>query len=259
MSVSARVGSSRPGRASYLLRFDDLCETMNRGMWSRIEDALLAHDIRPIVGVIPDNRDPTLVIDPPHLGFWDQVRQWQERGWTIALHGYQHRYVTTERGFHGWNHRSEFAGLPLDQQEDKLRRALGIFAAHGVRPDAWMAPNHSFDAVTLEALARVGIRTITDGSGLFPYTDRSSFTWVPVQLWGLVPRSVGLWTVCLHHNRWSEVDFRRFVTQLERFAPRITSLPEALERYGQRRRTWLDAAFATQRRARRFVTRLGHP
>src|SRR5260370_42375028 len=55
--------------------------------------ALMARRLKPILAVVPDNQDPMLKVDAPVADFWDRVRQWQARGWTIALHGYQHRYV----------------------------------------------------------------------------------------------------------------------------------------------------------------------
>ena len=50
--------------------------------------------------------------------------------------------------------RSEFAGLPSEVQEIKLRNAIRIFHQHGVNPQVWIAPGHSFDAATVEILGR---------------------------------------------------------------------------------------------------------
>src|SRR5262252_3697380 len=87
-----------PTSTKYLLRFDDICPTMNWQVWSEIEAALLDQDLKPILAVVPDNQDPVLKVDPPVEDFWERVRTWQARGWTIALHGYQHRYVTHSPG-----------------------------------------------------------------------------------------------------------------------------------------------------------------
>ncbi len=43
--------------SKYLIRFDDLCPTMNWDMWSRIESVLLEHKISPLLAVVPDNQD----------------------------------------------------------------------------------------------------------------------------------------------------------------------------------------------------------
>ncbi|MGH2807137.1 MAG: DUF2334 domain-containing protein [Actinomycetota bacterium] len=239
--------------ASYIVRFDDACPTMNRAVWDRIESALGSHGVTPIVGVIPDNRDPSLQIDPPDPAFWDRVRAWQAQGWTIAMHGYQHRYVTQNSGMFGWNARSEFAGLSKDEQEDKLGRGLAVFHREGVTADAWMAPNHSFDAVTVAALADLGISTITDGLALYPHRDADGTTWVPVQLWSFLPRAFGVWTVVLHPNSWTDQDLGSFERDVELYADRITDMGAAIERYGSRSFSWLDATFAAERRARKVL------
>ena len=76
--------------ARYLLRLDDACPTMDAARWQTIEDLFDLHAIKPLVAVVPDNRDPNLEKDTPDPAFWDKVRRWQHKGWTIALHGYQH-------------------------------------------------------------------------------------------------------------------------------------------------------------------------
>ena len=76
--------------ARYLVRFDDICPTMNWAAWSRIETVLDRHGVAPILAVVPDNRDPKLMVDNSRADFWARVRGWQTKGWTIALHGFQH-------------------------------------------------------------------------------------------------------------------------------------------------------------------------
>jgi predicted deacetylase len=218
-------------RAQYIVRFDDVCPTMNWSVWDRIEEVLIANEVRPLLGVVPDNRDPKLDVAPADDRFWERVRAWQAAGWAIALHGYQHLYVTDERGIYGWNGRSEFAGLPLSEQQEKLRKGLAIFEREGLHADAFMAPNHSFDTTTLDALVTLGLTTITDGLGLFPHRDAGGITWVPVQLWSLLPRRFGVWTVCLHANAWTDEDVASFARDIERFKDRITTFGAVLEQH----------------------------
>src|SRR5262249_15450035 len=73
----------------YLLRFDDICPTMNWGVWRSVEKILLDTDVKPILAVVPDNRDERLKVGNANEGFWEEVRGWQARSWTIGLHGYQ--------------------------------------------------------------------------------------------------------------------------------------------------------------------------
>src|SRR5436309_501178 len=59
--------------ARYVVRFDDVCPTMNWSVWARIEPVLAKHNVRPLLAVVPDNRDPKLMIEPPRANFWDRV------------------------------------------------------------------------------------------------------------------------------------------------------------------------------------------
>ena len=108
-------------RAHYLFRFDDICPSMNWRAWDDIETILCEQRIKPILAVVPDNRDEALRVSPPNARFWDRVREWQAWGWTIAMHGWQHRFVTKDAGILRVNKRSEFGGLPRDEQRSKLR------------------------------------------------------------------------------------------------------------------------------------------
>jgi hypothetical protein len=67
-------------QARYLVRLDDACPTSNRKMWREAESILDANDVRPIVAVIPDNRDAKMLIDEPDPDFWERTRGWQARG-----------------------------------------------------------------------------------------------------------------------------------------------------------------------------------
>jgi predicted deacetylase len=240
-------------RPQYLLRFDDLCPMMNWEIWEQVEELLVEFGVRPILAVIPDNRDESLSFGQVATDFWDRVRRWQRRGWTIAIHGYQHTFITQQRGLFGWNDRSEFAGLPASEQEARIRAALGIFTSERIKPTVWVAPNHSFDDVTLEVLHDSGTRIVSDGLGLFPYLDQRGMFWIPLQTWSFEARRLGVWTVCLHHNRWTKRDVDAFRANLAKYGRGLTSVDELVASYGARRRGILDHAYAGQRRARRWL------
>src|SRR5215472_8164987 len=100
--------------ARYLIRFDDICPTMNWVIWERVEKILVSTGIKPILAVVPDNQDPRLRAAEPNLDFWNKVRGWQSRGWTIGLHGYQHLASTRDGGVLKINKWGEFSGLKFD-------------------------------------------------------------------------------------------------------------------------------------------------
>jgi predicted deacetylase len=138
---------------------------------------------------------------------------------------------------------SEFAGVPEIGQRDKLDRAIKIFLEQGVVPDVWVAPGHSFDWTTIRILREAGIRTISDGFTLFPHVDPWGTCWMPQQLWRFRRLPFGVWTVCLHHNQWPEVQLESVSRTLAAFRHRITSASESIARYSQRPKATLERAF----------------
>jgi predicted deacetylase len=221
---------------------------MNWAVWEPVERALQRFDIRPILAVVPDNRDPKLIVDAPVGDFWDRVRRWQRRGWTIGWHGFQHRYETPSGGLMGIHAGSEFAELDVSVQRAKLTAAHRIFREQGVSPSVWVAPGHSFDAVTVGLLPEFGIRIISDGFYWRP-VSRGSCIWIPQQLWRFRSMPHGLWTVCCHVNSWNDAELHAFERGVQRYRPSIVDL-ESLTSGVIAREGWLDSAFsALYRRA----------
>jgi len=216
-------------RAKYIVRFDDICPAMNWGVWTRVDCALRELGIRPIVAVVPDNDDPKLNVGPARPDFWDLVREWQRLGWSVAMHGYQHRYSTSNAGIIGLNRRSEFAGVPRATQVSYIDSALRIFAEHGVTPSVWVAPGHSFDWTTVECLRDRGITVISDGFFARP-VRHGGMIWVPQQLWRFRYMPAGLWTVCCHVNAWTDDAVTAFISQLRDYRTTITSLSDVIGR-----------------------------
>lgn len=221
--------------ARYLLRFDDLCPTMNWAIWNEVEAILQRQQVCPLLAVVPDNQDPELQCVSPALDFWERVRVWQARGWNIALHGFQHKFITEEPGLIGLNRFSEFAGLPASVQQEKLTQALAIFQREQVVAEAWSAPAHSFDPITLQCLADAGLHTISDGLFLLPQTDAAGFFWVPQQLSDFRSFPFGVFTICLHLNQWNRARLRNFERNLMAYRHRLTCLQDIRTNYGQRR------------------------
>lgn len=182
-------------KSSYILRIDDACPTMRRSSFERIRTVCDNVDIKPIIGIVPDNRDPKLVIDREWTDFWSLMRNLANNGWIIAQHGYQHVY--NER-------KTEFAGLPYDQQIQKISSGQKIIAEKmGYVPTWFMAPSHSIDINTCKALHTLSFTHITDGIALYPFI-KHGLTWVPQQLWRPISMPFGIWTICLHPNTMND-------------------------------------------------------
>lgn len=214
--------------ARYLLRLDDACPTMKRDGWQRLEDLFDELRIKPIVAVVPDNQDPALHYDDADPGFWDRVRRWRNKGWTIAQHGYRHILKPTRASqYLPINPGSEFAGLPLAEQEEKIAKGWALFASEGVEPTVWVAPAHSFDRTTLRAIERsTPIRIVSDGLARNPFAA-DGFRWIPQTLWSLTPKDDGVWTVCLHPSTMGDDEFARLAGALRGpYRGKLTSVDE---------------------------------
>jgi len=210
--------------ARYLIRLDDACDTMDRARWDLMEHILGKHGVKPIVAVIPSNHDRSLMFEARDAAFWDKVRGWALKGWSVAMHGYTHvMHSTQSKLVLPFYKRSEFAGLELESQAEKVRSAWALFLAQGVEPKIWIAPAHCFDLLTLQALRReTSIRVISDGIAWDTYFEHE-FYWIPQQMWGLAERSWGLWTVCLHPNTMNDAAMRALDTALdEKYLGRMT-------------------------------------
>lgn len=197
----------------YWLRFDDLCPTMDRRKWNRAEQILDAHRVRPLLAVVPENRDPLLEIDSPDPGFWDRARSWQERGWVIGLHGLHHVYDSLAPSLLPFKPVSEFSGHPLEVQSERIGRGLEILRGEQLDPRAWVAPGHAFDECTLEALRAHGLNVVSDGFGFRPCRDDAGMTWIPQQIRRPRTFPFGTVTIAFHTNEMDEVAFET----LERF------------------------------------------
>jgi predicted deacetylase len=214
--------------SQYLIRLDDACSTMNRQNWALVERALDQAGVKPIVAVVPDNHDPALVFDEEDIAFWDKVREWQTKGWTVAMHGHTHvMHPTDHKLLVPYYKRSEFAGLSAEAQRAKIRAAWQLFLAQGIVPEVWVGPAHSFDLLTLRAIREeTSIRVVSDGIAWNTFYEHD-FHWIPQQLWALADRRSGLWTVCLHPNQMDERAIGSFAKALEaEFRGRLTCFKE---------------------------------
>lgn len=194
----------------YLIRLDDACPTMEAKKWQRMEGILNHYGVRPMVGIIPNNEDPETSPDSYDEGFWDKALNWEKKGWAIALHGYNHVCITND-GMKGLNpmwERSEFSGLSLEKQREKISKGLAVLKEHGLNPKYFFAPSHTYDKNTLIALKEESnIRIISDTIATKPYRE-GDFTFIP-QLGGHCSemKIPGIWTFCLHPTAMNEAQF----------------------------------------------------
>ncbi|MEZ9747035.1 DUF2334 domain-containing protein, partial [Vibrio splendidus] len=237
----------------YLVRLDDACPTMDREKWNIFIDFFKEHSIKPIIAVVPDNKDTDLVASVYDENFWSNVRHWDNLGFDIALHGYNHDLMTDYPGILGLNKYSEFAGLSYYNQGEKLRKAIGIFNKEKIKTRCWVAPAHSFDGDTIRALlSETDINIISDGLSFRPYTDQGCI-WVPQQLWKFKSRKNGIYTICYHPNNMSIASIQTEINKLKQNLKKISNIDDVLNSSSIKRRSLLDFNYHYFFLAKRYV------
>jgi len=223
-------------KTEYLLRFDDLCPTMDRAAWARFTPLLKRYQIKPILAVVPDNQDPGLQIKVEDAGFWGEMREWQRKGAAIGLHGYRHLCESRGGGLVPLHWRTEFAGASESMQRRWIEDGKQILRRHGLEPRVWVAPRHGTDAATVRALRAAGIGVISDGLWRRP-VEWHGVRWIPQQIWYPPANDVmpeGVWTICLHANTATDALVKRLEGFLERNAGAFTTIDRVLAEWPAR-------------------------
>lgn len=239
----------------YLIRLDDACPTDKIVIWDALESMFDKYNIKPLISVIPQCKDKSISYTHENEAFWERIRRYQGKGYSIGMHGFNHVFTTKCKGLVPMNAFSEFAGLPLSVQRDKIKKGFHLMISHRVRPNVWVAPGHSFDENTLLALKNeTDIEVVSDGIALFPY-KKFGFLWIPQQLWSLKPFFLGFATVCLHPNLLVDRDCKVLNNAFARYAEHIVTFESVIndERYINRNKDALDMVFENLFYLNRFI------
>ena len=228
----------------YLIRLDDACHQMSQNKWHKIEQILDEFDIKPIVAVIPNNLDKKLIFDKEDNFFWNKVQKWQNKGWAIGMHGYQHELkFTNSKSLLPFYSRSEFTGVTLNDQVYKIQKSYEIFCKNNIKPLIWIAPAHTFDKNTLIALSNyTPIKIISDGLAI-NYYKFLNFIWLPVQLWKFRKMYFGTWTICLHPNLMEDRDIDKLYNDIKKNYKSFISISDI--NFKNREKNLIDKLFST--------------
>ena len=207
-----------------LIRFDDIAPNMSWEMMDKCQELLNYYDLKPVMGVIPDNQDNEILKYPKRENFWETVKKWELNNWSIAMHGYNHLYdkETNKKDFFNYGGRSEFFGHSYEDQLSKIKKGLEIFQKNNIQIDTFFAPNHTYDRNTFKALKNSGILKIIDGYGLMPYSF-NGIKFVPQLFYKLHILSFGIQSTQIHINYWSDKDFINFKKFIEKHHKKVIS------------------------------------
>jgi hypothetical protein len=217
----------------FLLRFDDIAENMDWEKFTQIELVLDKNNIKPVLGIIPLNKDSELLSYPrTKKDFWDRVRKWKAKGWEIAMHGTYHVYDNVcelKQDYLGYGGNTEFAGHTLERQIQKIKIGLKKFRDENINPRCFFAPNHTFDSNTLIALKKLGIFEILDGYGLAPY-EKYNMKFIPQLFYKTFSIPFGIQSFQIHVNYFSNSELYSFINFLKNNQKKFLSYKEALSK-----------------------------
>ena len=212
----------------YIFRLDDITPWMNWENFDKIEKIFDKFWIKPILWVVPDNKDKNLDRFQQIEDFWWKIKSLEKKWWIVAQHWYQHKYCTENSWIIWLNKRSEFAWLSYKDQYEKIKKWKDILEKNlEINIKWWMAPANSFDNITCKVLKDLWFTHITDWIALFPF-QKYWLNWLPQQIWKPKNQLFWIWTICLHINDYDKI----FIKKIENFCKEkkhlIISNPEEL-------------------------------
>lgn len=203
----------------YLIRLDDITEGTNWKYLEQLDKVFDKYDIKPILGVVPDNKDIEIVDKNQKVGkeiFFEKIRRYQSRNYIIAMHGVEHDLqCTSKKSIVNINNYGELVNLSYDEKKIKLMHGKKILDDNNINTTMYMPPAHWIDNDTINILNQLDFKYITDG--LFAYPKKINNIWfIPQQLWR--PRKMiipGLFTNCLHINTMNQKSINNAILFIE--------------------------------------------
>lgn len=173
------------------LRFDDYHQEIDHERWIDVLSRYDDRGLRGVIGVIPKYKG-----DPLDADAVDFLHDLRDNGWELAQHGYTHDNIGEGRGGHLYDDRSEFRGVPLDEQRHRIGSGYDILKSHGIEPTTFIPPWHEYDQNTVRGLTDVGFNCINEGRWPIPRTI-GKITLVPTHIPAMTPYILGFGIVTL--------------------------------------------------------------
>ena len=212
--------------ARYLMRFDDINSRIDWEKFFKIKKVLEKHNIKSILGVVPNCLDRNLYSSKPLNNYFDYLRDCKKYGDFIAQHGYTHIYDSKSKGIFGSSHNSEFAGHTLKEQIRRISLGKQILKKERLWQPIFMAPSHSFDINTIIALKNFKFKFILDGFSLFPYQE-NNLNFIPQIVSKPLPKKLPcISQLCIHINTISNQDLSNLIYFIENNHEKFTTIDQ---------------------------------
>ena len=214
-----------------LIRLDDIAANMNWHLMEKCEKLFDKHNIKPLLGVVSNNKDPELLSNQKKDNFWDQIRKWHNKNWEIAMHGYTHIYDsdTNKKDYFNYGGKSEFFGHSYEVQSSRIKKSLEIFNNEKIKIRSFFAPNHTYDHNTFAALRDNNIYNIIDGYGIMPF-KKDNLNFIPQLFYKQVMLPFGIQSTQIHLNYWNDNDYEKFENFIIKNSSKIISFDQALSK-----------------------------
>ena len=217
-----------------LIRIDDIAENMNWPLMKRCEALFDKYNIKHLLGVVSNNKDPELKSYPKNESFWSQVRAWKEKKWEISMHGFTHVYDkdTYKNDYFNYGGKSEFFGHTYEEQFSRINKSLKIFEKENIKIRSFFAPNHTYDLNTFSALKDNNILNIIDGYGLMPFKI-NNINFIPQLFYKEIILPFGIQSTQVHLNYWDENDFLKFEKFIIKNNKKIITFEDTLKKVNE--------------------------
>jgi len=212
-------------RNPIIIRIDDVCPYMDLAKFEKYIHAMKEFGVKPLLGIIPLCEDESINYGQIE-DFWSMMRQMQDDGYPIAMHGVNHVYCTQVKGLVCDRKMSEFSSLSFEMQREKLMRGKAAIEKEGIYTDTFMAPGHSYDRNTLRALKDIGFKYITDGRSKKPYM-LDGIKCIPAMAAWRLHFGGGVLTICLHPSSDTKKNFDSVMALLKKEKNKVMSFKEA--------------------------------
>jgi len=227
----SKIKSYITDNTGILIRIDDIAENMNWELMEKTELLFDKYGVKPVLGVIPENKDTELLKYPRKNNFWEQVRIWKSKEWEIAMHGHTHVYdkECQNDDYFNYGGGSEFYGHPIQVQESRIKNGLKKFESEKIKIRTFFAPNHTYDRNTFIALKNCGINEVIDGYGLMPYVE-NEIKFIPQLFYKVFSLPFGIQSTQIHLNYWKERDFDKFENFIKKKSKKIITYKKAIKK-----------------------------
>lgn len=217
-----------------LIRIDDIAANMNWHLMKKCELLFDKYNIKPVLGVISNNKDKSLLKNESNDKFWDQVRAWEQKKWEISMHGFTHVYDTEtfKKDYFNYGGKSEFFGHSYQEQFSRINKSLRIFESEGIKIRSFFAPNHTYDLNTFSALKDNKIYNIIDGYGLIPF-KKHGLNFIPQLFYREILLPFGIQSTQIHLNYMNDNDFYRFQDFIIKNKSKIISFESGLKKISE--------------------------